>query len=162
MASKCPDWIFDITCTRVCVLFLTQSHPLELSGKHFCEHLGKSYETVEPKLIIELAELMVRFLSEINAGEDAVIFLNDFIYFRLKYENTKKTRNLKPLFGNPEDGVAEIKHDDALKRFKAYVFGLRSNNSPVPPPGWDMVKDSDNLPNVSEILSTSINPLDLL
>lgn len=162
MASKCPDWVFDIACARVCVLFLSQSHPFELSGKHFSEQLAKNYDAVDPKMFVELAEHMVRFLSEVNAGEDAVIFLNDFIYFRLNYENTTKTRNLKPLFGNPEDGAVETKHNEALKRFKAYVFGMRSNNSPTPPPGWDMVKDSENLPNVSALVSTSINPLDLL
>jgi hypothetical protein len=105
---------------------------------------------------------MVRFLSEINAGEEAVIFLNDFIYYRMNYETKTKTRNLKPLFGNPEEGATQASHSDALKRFKAYVFGLRSNNSPTPPPAWDMVDNAAPLPIVKALLQTSINPLDAL
>jgi hypothetical protein len=99
-------------------------------------------------------------LSEVNAGEEAVIFLNDFIYFRLNYETKTKKRNLKPLFGNPEEGTAQASHSDSLKRFKAYVFGLRSNNSPTPPPAWDMVDNAASLPVVKALLQTSINPLD--
>ena len=162
MASKCPDWIFDISCARACILFLSQSHPFGSSGKHFCQTLNKNYEDVDPDLISELAEHMVRFLSEVDAGEDAVLFLEGFIYFRLNYESTTKPRNLKPLFGDPESGVAEVKYGDALKRLKAYVFGLRSNTSPTPPSGWDAARDSENLQNVNALVTTSINPLDFL
>ena len=161
MAGKCPDWIFDILSARVCVQFLAESHPLELSSNHFIDQVTSSYDAIDPKLVAETAEHMVRFLAEVDAGEEAVNVLNDFIYFRINYETTTKKRNLKPLFGNPEDGAALIKHSDSLKRFKAYVFGLRSNNSPTPPPGWDAARNSENLPIVQRLVSTSINPLDL-
>jgi len=158
--TKCPDWIFDIVSTRTCILFLTSSHPLEMSANLFCQTLNQNYDASEPKGVSEVAEHMVRFLSEVNAGEEAVLFLNDFIYFRLNYETKTKKRNLKPLFGNPEEGTAQASHSDALKRFKAYVFGLRSNNSPTPPPAWDMVDNAASLPTVKTLLQTSINPLD--
>ena len=160
--AKCPDWIFDILSARTCILFLSSSHPLEMSSNHFCQILSQSFDAIEPKGVAEVAEHMARFLSEVNAGEEAVIFLNDFIYFRMNYETKTKKRNLKPLFGNPEDGVIEASHSDALKRFKAYVFGLRSNNSPMPPPAWDMLGNADTLPIVKSLLQTSINPLDAL
>lgn len=160
--AKCPDWIFDILCARVSVHFLSSSHPLEMSSNHFCQLLGSHFDAIDSKGAAEVAEHMVRFLGEVNAGEEAVIFLNDFIYFRMNYDTKTKKRNLKPLFGNPEDGVAEATHSDALKRFKAYVFGLRSNNSPTPPPAWDMVGNAETLPAVKSIVEASINPLDLL
>jgi len=160
--AKCPDWIFDILCARISVLFLSSSHPLEMSSNHFCQGLGNYYDAIDPKGPAELAEHMVRFLSEVNAGEDAVVFLTDFIYFRMNYDTKTKKRNLKPLFGNPEEGVAEAHHSDALTRFKAYVFGLRSNNSPTPPAAWDMVGNAETLPAVKSLVETSINPLDLL
>ena len=161
MSGKCPDWIFDILSARVCVQFLADSHPLEMSSNHFVEQLSSSYSETDPKLVAETSEHMVRFLSEVDAGEEAVNVLNDFIYFRMNYESTTKKRNLRPLFGNPEDGVVLIKHFEGLKRFKAYVFGLRSNNSPTPPPGWDAARNAENLPIVLGLVSTSINPLDL-
>ena len=117
-----------------------------MSAIIFVRSLDQTYDAIEPKGVAEVAEQMARFLSEVNAGEEAVIFLNDFIYFRMNYETKTKKRNLKPLFGNPEEGVSEASHSDALKRFKAYVFGLRSNNSPTPPPAWDMVGNADTLP----------------
>jgi hypothetical protein len=66
------------------------------------------------------------------------------------------------MFGNPEAGVPAVNQIDVLKRFKAYVFGLRSNNSPTPPPGWNVAIDSENLKSVSALVTTSINPLDFL
>lgn len=161
MAEKCPDWIFDILSARVCIQFLSDSHPLEMSSNHFVEQLTSSYTQIDPKLVAETAEHMVRFLSEVDAGEEAVNVLNDFVYFRMNYETTTKKRNLKPLFGNPEDGATIIKHFEGLKRFKAYVFGLRSSNSPTSPPGWDASRNAENLPTVLKLLATSINPLDL-
>lgn len=131
-----------------------------MSSNHFCQILSQSFDAIEPKGAAEVGEQMARFLSEVNAGEDAVVFLNDFVYFRMNYETKTKKRNLKPLFGNPEEGVLNASHSDALKRFKAYVFGLRSNNSPTPPPAWDMVVNADTLPVVKSMLETSINPLD--
>ena len=107
----------------------------------------------------ETAEYMVRFLSEVDAGEEAVNVLNDFVYFRMNYETTTKKRNLKPLFGNPEDGVAIIKHFEGLKRFKAYVFGLRSNNSPTPPPGWEASRNAENLPVVLKLVFYEYKPV---
>ena len=59
------------------------------------------------KARLRLRNRWLRFLSEVNAGEEAVIFLNDFIYFRMNYETKTKNRNLKPLFGNPEEGAAQ-------------------------------------------------------
>ena len=132
-----------------------------MSSSHFIEQLHSAYAEIDPKLIAETAEYMVRFLSEVDAGEEAVNVLNDFIYFRMNYETTTKKRNLKPLFGNPEDGTTIIKHFEGLKRFKAYVFGLRSNNSPTSPPGWDAARNAETLPIVLGLISTSINPLDL-
>jgi hypothetical protein len=161
VANKCPDWIFDILTARVCIQFLSDSHPLEMSSSHFIEQLQSAYVEIDPKLIAETAEHMVRFLGEVDAGEEAVNVLNDFIYFRMNYETTTKQRNLKPLFGDPEDGAALIKHFEGLKRFKAYVFGIRSNNSPTSPPGWDAARNAENLPIVLGLVSTSINPLDL-
>ena len=160
--GKCPDWIFDIISARSCVLFLSSSHPLEMSSNLFCQTVGQTFDAIDPIGAAEVAEHMVRFLGDVNAGEDAVIFLNDFIYFRMNYETKTKKRNLKPLFGNPEEGVSGPNHSDSLKRFKAYVFGLRSNNSPTPPPAWDMVGNAETLPVVKSLLQTSINPLDAL
>ena len=161
LAGKCPDWIFDILSARICVQFLSESHPLELSSNHFVDQLHSAYEEIDQKIVSETAEHMVRFLAEVDAGAEAVNVLNDFIYFRINYESTAKKRNLKPLFGNPEDGVAAPKHFEGLKRFKAYVFGLRSNNSPTSPPGWDVLRNVESLPMVLGLVSSSINPLDL-
>ena len=85
MANNCPDWIFDISCARVCVLFLSQSHQLLSSGQHFCQILNADYDNIDPNIVSDLAEQMIRFLSEVNAGDDAVLFLEVFIYFLLNY-----------------------------------------------------------------------------
>ena len=78
------------------------------------------------------------------------------------YFNVYSDANNEVGDGNPEAGVVAVSQVDVLKRFKAYVFGLRSNNSPTPPPGWNVARDSENLKNVSALLTTSINPLDFL
>ena len=106
--AKCPDWIFDICCSKVGDNFLTNSHPLDMSARHFSDNLASSYDLVEPVTISESAESMLRFLSEIDAGEDAVELLIGFSFYRLNFETFNKKRNLKPLFGNPEIGRAHV------------------------------------------------------
>lgn len=160
--AKCPDWIFDICCANVADSFLTNSHPLDMSAKHYCDGLAPHYELLDPASVSGSAEDMLRFLNEINAGEDAVDLLVGFTFYRLNFETFNKKRNLKPLFGNPEDGVDSVKHLELLKRFKAYVFGLRSNTAPKHPAGWRIHADIEHLPVLNALFSKPINPLDLL
>ncbi len=159
---KCPDWIFDICCAKVADNFLSSNHPLEMSSRHFCEMLNSNYDEIEAAVLSESAEQMLRFLHEIDAGEDAVDLLTGFSFYRLNFESFTKKRNLKPLFGNPEAGVDAAKHLENLKRFKAYVFGLRSNTAPKHPAGWSVKNDIENLELLNRLFGKELNPLDLL
>ncbi len=159
--SKCPDWIFDICCAKVADNFLSNSHPLDMSARHFAENLAPTYDAMEPVKISESAESMLRFLSEIDAGEDSVELLTGFSFYRLNFETFNKKRNLKPLFGNAEEGVQKEAHLEILKRFKAYVFGLRSNTAPKPPAGWRVQNDVENLVVLKGLFASELNPLDL-
>ena len=162
MSNYCPEWIFGICGANTSKEFLSSNNSIAAISKKYSTTLSEKYNEIRFEEILDLSENILQFLSDINAGEEAVLFLDGFIYFRLNYETTTKPRNLKPMFGNPEAGVPAVNQIDVLKRFKAYVFGLRSNNSPTPPPGWNVARDSENLKNVSALVTTSINPLDFL
>ena len=105
--AKCPDWIFDIVSTRTLRSFCLQAIHLKCQQIFFVRRLIKIMMPLNQKALLRSLNRWLRFLSEINAGEEAVIFLNDFIYFRMNYETKTKNRNLKPLFGNPEEGAAQ-------------------------------------------------------
>ena len=42
--------------------------------------------------IMDVAEKILQFLSEINAGEEAVNYIQDYIHYRVKYESGSVTK----------------------------------------------------------------------
>ena len=87
--------------------------------------------------------------------------LNGFQYFRYNFESTNKLRKLTPLFGEADEPVKLLNYsgEDTLKRFKAYVFGLRSESAPVAPAGWDLGTEK-NILHIAEIARRDVSIFD--
>ena len=65
----------------------------------------KSYSEIQPELILAAATPCLEFLSELEAGERAAEFLNDYVYNEIYFEKVNVPRKMKPLFGSVEDPV---------------------------------------------------------
>jgi len=159
--SFCPDWVFDIAVSQTAKEFLSSEITINAVSVKYADGLSEKYSPIDKALIEGAAEDLLLFLSEVNAGEEAVEFLNGFSYFKYSYESVNKPRKLTPLFGMADDPVKTIMFsgESALKHFKAYVFGLRSNSAPTAPAGWTLDLAGNTL-HVAEISRRQISILD--
>ena len=141
--SYTPDWIFDIAIVRTASEFLSLTQPMDSLAKKYANGLSEIYQEVYFEEILEPAEEILRFLSEVKAQHLAVELLKDFSYFRMYYVNPRKPRKLKPLFGTLEapDKKKDYSSEKTIKSFKAYVFALRSKTVPQSPIGWALEND---------------------
>ena len=135
--------------------------PIKAYAKKYSNGLSEHYTSaVNPEEIESEAELLLRFLVEINA-EKSDELLNNFVFFKLKYSQPGSKRKLKGMFGSALDPEKEKKYgpNKTLKAFRAYVFGLRSGVSEKPEPGWDILKEEE-LDFLKEIIAKEANIVD--
>ena len=159
-----PSWVFEIAVMRTASEFLASDLGIEAFGKKYAEGLAKLYTTpIEAELLTDNAQSVLEFLSEVEAGEQAVDLLNDFCYFRLYNEGVNRPRKMKSMFGSIEDPVKtqEYNNESAVKAFRAYVFGLRSNTVPMAPDGWRLEGD-EHIENLKPLLEESVSLIDML
>jgi hypothetical protein len=157
------NWIFDIAVMRTAYEFLSSEVGIEAFGKKYSEGLGKLYsQPIAPEMLFEPAQSILEFLSEIEAGEEAVELINNFTYFRLYNEGINKPRKMKSMFGTIEDPVKtqDYKAENTIKAFRAYVFGLRSNTVPIAPEGWRLEND-DHIDKLKPLIEASVSVLDM-
>ena len=161
--SYCPGWIFDAVCAQVANDFIAQEMPLRLLAKKYTDELSKKYNVISPEEVEICVESMVRALDEVKVESEAMPILNSYTYFRVVYESTSSKRKMKPLFGSVDAPVSsqEYSADLALKRFKAYLFSLRSSVAIQAEPAWKL-STFDDLPFLRDIAAKSISVLDIL
>jgi len=157
----CPNWVFDIAVAKTAMDFLSTEIPIYAVSNKYASSLSEKYSIISKEQISEPAESLLHFLAEVNAGDDAVTFLNGFVYFRYCFDALNKPRKLKPLFGEADDPVKvkEFDGDVTVKQFKAYVFGLRSNSAPVAPGGWRLELEENTL-HVADVARRELSILD--
>ena len=161
--SYCPDWIFDAVCAQVANEFIGQELPLRTLAKKYTDELSKKYANITPEEVEECAEGMIRALDEVKVESEAIPLLNSYTYFRLLYETNSSKRKMKPLFGSVDAAVPaqHYSSDKGLKRFKAYLFSLRSSVAIQAEQGWKL-SACDELPFLRDIAAKSVSILDIL
>ena len=159
---NCPGWIYEICVARTASEFLRSELAITAFSLKYSSSLSVIYEKIEPENFQDPAEEILKFLSEIEAGENAVEYLEHYTYFRLYFENTNSKRKMKPMFGSIEDPVKNIEFDKikVIKSFKAFIFSLRSSYVDETPSGWKLESD-EHIPKISEIAAKEANILDI-
>ena len=161
MSKKfCPEWLYNLSVARAAYEFIISELPIKAYAKKYASGLSKNYEEIKTEEIENEAELILRFLVEINA-EKSDELLNNYVYFCLKYVQHGQKRKLKSIFGTAFDPSKEKKYIEkiTLKSFRAYVFGLRSGISEKPSAGWDILEE-EGLEFVEKILNKEANIVD--
>ena len=163
MAAKyCPRWLFNLSVAMTAYEFIISDMPIKSYAKKYSNGINEHFGEIKSEEIESTAEVMLRFLVEINA-ENSDELLNAFVYYCLKYESDGSKRKIKGIFGSAFDPEKVIKFSEAdcLKTFKAYVFGLRSGVTYKPAAGWD-IKDEENIDLILNIIKKDASLSDAL
>ena len=147
MSKYCPEWIFGVFAAQTSREFLSSNSSIASISRKYSNEISERYNEVKFEEILDLAESILQFLSEINAGEEAVNYINDYIHYRVKFESSGSERKLSGMFSSAFDPVKikDYDTDKCLKIFKATVFSIRNDALPKATPGWviDDVEDID-------------------
>ena len=109
MAAKyCPRWLFNLCASMTAYEFIIGDMPIKSYANKFSGGLSEHYGEIKHEEIESTAEVMLRFLVEINA-ENSDELLNAFVYFNLKYHSDGSKRKIKGIFGSAFDAEKEIK-----------------------------------------------------
>ena len=147
MSKFCPEWIFSIFAAQTAKEFLSSNSSIASISRKFSKSINERYNEVKFEELLDPAEKILQFLSEINAGEDAVNFINDYIHYRVNFESSGSPRKLSGMFSsafNPQK-VKDYDSEKCFKIFKATVFSIKNDALPRATPGWqiDDVEDVD-------------------
>jgi hypothetical protein len=101
-------------------------------------------------------------LSEIEAGEEAVNYINDYIHYRVMNKSNGSERKLSGIFSSEFDGskVKDYNSDKSLKVFRATIFSIRNNTFPKAPPGW-LISDTPDIDWLGEVFDKKIDVFDI-
>jgi len=159
----CPGWIYEIAVARVAAEFVSSELGVEAFANKYAVALSERYDEVKSEELSDAANGLLQFLAEIEAGDQAVVLIENYIYARLYFEQINRPRKMKPLFGSIEDPVKEKQYSGELmlKSFRAHVFGMRSNATPNLPAGWRL-EDDENIPFLSDLANEQVSILDAL
>ncbi len=160
--SFCPEWVYNVAVSRTAYEFIIAEMPIRSYAKKYAIGLSEVFNEIKFEEIENEAELLLRFLVEMNT-DNADELLNFYVYYTLKFENQGTPRKIKGIFGSALTGIKEKKYGEetTLKSFRAYVFGLRSGVSEKPSAGWD-VNDETELEFLGELLKKEADIVDAL
>ena len=161
--SYCPKWVFEATCAAAATEYISSQLDLNTVASGYAASLSEFYQPITANEVARAIEPMLRFLDELNAGEDAAPIVTGFCYNRITFEQPNKPRKLKGMFGSADEPVKarEYSSEAAFKCFKAYVYSLRNQVVELAPVGWKLaeVEDSDVF---TKLASQKLSPLDFI
>ena len=154
MSKFCPEWIFSIFAAQTAKEFLSSNSSIASISRKFSKSINERYNEVKFEEILDPAEKILQFLSEINAGEDAVNYINDYIHYRVNFESSGSPRKLSGMFSsafNPQK-VKDYDSEKCFKIFKATVFSIKNDALPKATPGWQ-INDVEDVDWIGEVFN---------
>ena len=154
MSKFCPEWIFGICSAQTSKEFLSTNNSIAAVSKKYSNAISERYNEVKFEEIMVLAEKILQFLSDINAGEDAVMYIDDYIHYRVNFEASGSERKLSGMFSsafNPEK-IKDYNSDKSFKVFKATVFSIRNDALPKASPGW-VITDVEDIDWIGDVFN---------
>ena len=154
MSKFCPEWIFGIFAAQTSKEFLSSNNSIAAVSRKYSNAISERYNEVKFEEILDLAEKILQFLSDINAGEDAVTYIDDYIHYRVKFEANGNERKLSGMFSSAFDAekIKDYNSEKSFKIFKATVFSTRNEALPKATPGW-LITDVEDIDWIGEVFN---------
>tara|TARA_B100000989_G_scaffold298593_1_gene288645 strand:+ start:1699 stop:2181 length:483 start_codon:yes stop_codon:yes gene_type:complete len=154
MSKFCPEWIFGVLSAQTSKEFLSTNNSIAAISRKYANSITERYNEVKFEEITDLAEKILQFLSEINAGEEAVTYINDYIHYRVNFEANGSERKLSGMFSSAFDPqkIKDYNSDKCFKIFKATVFSIRNDALPKSTPGWS-IADVEDIDWIGDVIN---------
>lgn len=154
MSKFCPEWIFGIFAAQTSKEFLSTNNSIAAVSRKYSNAISERYNEVKFEEVMDLAEKILQFLSDINAGEEAVTYIDDYIHYRVNFEASGSERKLSGMFSSAFDPekIKDYNSDKSLKIFKATVFSIRNEALPKATPGW-VITDVEDIDWIGEVFN---------
>ena len=154
MSKFCPEWIFSIFAAQTSKEFLSSNNSIASISRKYSIAITERYDEVKFEEIQDLSEKILQFLSDINAGEEAVNYINDYIHYRVNFESSGSERKLSGMFSSAFDSqkVKDYESDKCFKIFKATVFSIRNDALPKASPGW-VIADVEDIDWIGDVFN---------
>ena len=154
MSKFCPEWIFSIFASQTSKEFLSSSNSIAGISRKYSTAISERYDEVKFEEVMDLAEKILQFLSDINAGEEAVTYIDDYIHYRTKFQASGTERKISGMFSSAFDGskTKEYGTKESFKVFKATIFSIRNEAFPKATPGW-LITDVEDIDWLGELFN---------
>ena len=154
MSKFCPEWIFGIFAAQSSKEFLSSNNSIAAVSRKYSNAISERYNEVKFEEVMDLAEKILQFLSDINAGEEAVTYIDDYIHYRVNFEASGSERKLSGMFSSAFDAekIKDYNSDKSFKIFKATVFSIRNEALPKATPGW-LITDVEDIDWIGEVFN---------
>jgi hypothetical protein len=161
MSDFCPEWIFGVSCGVTARDFLSSENSINSISRKFSKGLSERFKEIKFEEITECAESILQFLNDINAGDEAVDYLNNYIYYRIGFKSNGAERKLSGMFSSALDGEKTKDYDTekSTKVFRATIFGIRNNTIAKTPAGWS-IGEVEDLDWLGELIEQPVDILD--
>jgi len=158
MPNFCPEWVFGVCVAKTSFDFLSSNNSVNMIAKKFSSGLSEHYTEVKFEEIADASEQILGFLSEVNAGEKAVEFLNNYIFYRVSFAANGSPRKIKSMFSSELDGTKLKEYDSTkvLKVFRATTFSINNDVYEKAPPGWS-IGDVADIDWLGELFSQDVD-----
>ena len=161
MTQYCPEWIFGICSAATAKEFLSSENSLNSISRKFSEGLSEKFKEIKFEEITACAEEILQFLSDLEANEDAVNYIDSYIYRRMCFKSSGAERKISGMFSSELDPVKtnDYSGKNVAKIFRATIFAIRNHTLEDMPPGWSY-EDVEGLDWFQDLLNKPTDILD--
>ena len=161
MSQFCPEWIFGVCSAATAKEFLSSENSLNSISRKFSEVLSEKYSEIKFEEITACAEDILQFLSDLEANEEAVNYIESYIYRRMCFKSSGAERKISGMFSSELDPVKTNDYSvkNVTKVFRATIFAIRNQTVSDKPPGWTY-EEVEGLDWFKNLLDKPTNILD--
>ena len=161
MSNFCPEWIFAVCSATTAKEFLSSENSLNSISRKFAEVLSEKYTEIKYEEITACAEEILQFLSDLEANEEAVNYIESYIYRRMCFKSSGAERKISGMFSSELDPVKTNDYSvkNVTKVFRATIFAIRNQTVSDKPPGWTY-EEVEGLDWFKNLLDKPTNILD--